>query len=246
MSASGASAHGAHEDGAREDGTHEDGVHTIAFLGGTGPLGRGLALRLAAAGHRCLLGSRSVERAEEAAAGLRAKGAGGPRGSVDGAANLDAAEQADVVVVSVPYDALRPTLTEVAPAAAGTIVISCVNALSFDAQGPTAARVPAGSAAQECAALVPDARVVGAFHHVSAPLLLQPGRSLDSDVLITGDDDDANTVVAALVDQIGGARPVIVGPLRLAQPVEDMTAALISINKRYKAHAGVAITDLPA
>lgn len=221
------------------------GARTIAFLGGTGPLGRGLALRLAAAGHRCLLGSRSTGRAEEAAAGLRRQGIDAAHGTVDGAGNDEAAEQADVVVVSLPYDALRPTLTEVSSALAGKIVVSCVNALAFDADGPKPVRVAAGSAAQECAEIAPDARVVAAFHHVSASLLLQPGRSLDSDVLITGDDDGANEVVAALVDQIGGARPVIVGPLRLSQPIEDMTAALISINKRHKAHAGVAITDLP-
>ena len=228
---------------------------TIAFLGGTGPLGRGLALRLAMAGHACVLGSRDASRAEDAAAGVveiagsaleaRNPEPGGPEGSVAGAANIDAVAGADMVVVSVPYDAMAATLIDVRDEVDDSIVICCVNALDFDRDGPKPRRVEGGSAAQECQQLMPRARVVGAFHHLSAVSLLKPGEPLDSDVLVVGDDAAANDEVAALVNELGGARPVHAGPLRLSQPVEDLTAVLIAVNKRYRAHAGIRLTDLP-
>lgn len=227
-------------------GTLEHAARSIAFLGGTGPLGRGLALRLATAGHECLLGSRSADRAQDSAEELRERGVAPARGSVLGTTNADAVARAEIIVVSVPYDAMADTLRAVADAVGHRIVVCCVNALTFDADGPRPLRIEAGSAAEECADLLPTARVVAAFHHVSATTLLKPRRSLDSDVLIAGDDEHATGVVAALVDQVGGARPVLVGPLRLAQPIEDLTAVLISVNKRYRAHAGLMVTDLPA
>lgn len=233
-----------------------DERRTIAFLGGTGPLGRGLALRLAVAGHTCILGSRDASRAEEAAAGVveiagsgleaRNPEPGGPEGSVAGAANIDAVAGADMVVVSVPYDAMAATLTDVRDEVGDSIVICCVNALDFDRAGPRPRRVEGGSAAQECQELLPRARVVGAFHHLSAVSLLKPGEPLDCDVLVLGDDAAANDAVAALVDELGGARPIHAGPLRLSQPVEDLTAVLIAVNKRYRAHAGIRLTDVGA
>lgn len=213
---------------------------SIAFLGGTGPLGRGLVVRLAAAGHRCIIGSRDAGRAADAAKEIQDI----VSGSIEGATNAEAVEDADIVVVSVPYDAMAPTLSAVADAIGDKVVISCVNALAFDASGPVPRRLDAGSAAEECQQLLPRARVVGAFHHLSAVTLLKQEQSLACDVLITGDDKDANALVADLVDDLGGSQAIHAGPLRLTQPVEDMTAVLIAINKRYKAHAGVKVTDL--
>ena len=212
----------------------------IAFLGGTGPLGRGLAIRLAAAGHRCVLGSREAQRAEEAAAEVTAVAEAEITGDDNGGAVADA----DVVVVAVPYDAMAPTLTDLADAIGSRIVVSCVNALDFDRLGPRPRRLDAGSAAEECQALLPAARVVGAFHHLSAVTLRKPGVPLDADVLVTGDDEEAVARVVALANALGGARGVHVGPLRLSAPVEDITAVLIAANKRYKAHASVRLTDL--
>ena len=209
----------------------------IAVLGGTGEQGRGLARRFALAGHKVVLGSRSAERAEEAATGLP--------GSVSGAANADAAAAGDVVIVAVPWDGHKELLTELAPVLAGKVVVDCVNPLGFDKQGAFALPVEEGSAAQQAEAVLPDSRVVGAFHHVSAVLLLDEAvESVDTDILVLGDDREATDLVQELVARIPGMRGIYAGRLRNAHQVEAMTANLISINRRYKAHAGLRVTDV--
>jgi NADPH-dependent F420 reductase len=214
----------------------------ISFLGGTGPQGRGLALRLALAGHTVAIGSRDVAKAEAAVGKLAAKT--DQALDVRAATNEEVADQAEVVVVTVPYAAQRATLTPLAAALAGKVVVSCVNAVAFDDAGPHPLPVPDGSAAQEVARLLPGARVVGAFQNVSAPLLLRVADPVAGDVLLVGDDEAARERVAALVADIADLRPVHVGPLRLAGPIEEMTAVLLAVNKRYGAHAGLALTGL--
>ena len=209
----------------------------IAVLGGTGEQGRGLARRFALAGSRVVLGSRSAERAVEAARGL-------PDG-VEGADNATAAAQADLVVVAVPWDGHRELLVELAPLLAGKVVVDCVNPLGFDKQGAFALAVEEGSAAQQAAAVLPDSRVVGAFHHVSAVLLLDEAvDTLDTDIMVLGDDRAATDLVQALVARIPGMRGVYAGRLRNAHQVEALTANLISVNRRYQAHAGLRVTDV--
>jgi NADPH-dependent F420 reductase len=209
----------------------------LAVLGGTGEQGRGLARRFALAGHVVIIGSRSAERAAEAAAGLS--------GPVSGAANADAAARADVVVVAVPWEGHKELLTELAPVLAGKVVIDCVNPLGFDKQGAYALAVEDGSAAEQAAAVLPESRVVGAFHHVSAVLLLdETVDKLDTDILVLGDDREATDLVQALVEQVPGMRGVYAGRLRNAHQVEALTANLNSINRRYKCHAGVRVTDV--
>jgi NADPH-dependent F420 reductase len=209
----------------------------LAVLGGTGEQGRGLARRFALAGHPVVLGSRSAERAEAAAVGM-------PRG-VTGAANLDAAAQADVVIVAVPWEGHRELLEGLAPTLAGKVVIDCVNPLGFDKQGAFALAVKEGSAAQQAAAVLPESRVVAAFHHVSAVLLLdETVDSVDTDILVLGDDREATDLVQELVARIPGMRGVYAGRLRNAHQVEALTANLISVNRRYKAHAGLRVTDV--
>ena len=154
---------------------------TIGVLGGTGPQGRGLAYRWAAAGVDVVLGSRDPQRAEAAAAELGVRGTG----------NLEAAREADVVLVAVPYGGHAATVAEVADAVAGKILIDCVNPLGFDKQGAFPLPVPEGSAAQQAAALAPGARVVAAFHHVSSVLLLDPEHELDIDILVLADDRES-------------------------------------------------------
>jgi hypothetical protein len=216
---------------------------SLAFLGGTGDQGRGLARRYALAGHPVLIGSRSVERADAAASELRSSLPAGA--DVRGAINLDAARTADLVVVAVPWEGHGALIADVAEALAGKIVIDCVNPLGFDGSGCFALPVEDGSAAEQAARLLPDSRVVAAFHHVSAVLLLDPTvDSLDTDVLVLGDDRDATDTVQALVDEIPGMRGVYAGRLRNAYQVEALTANLISINRRYKAHAGLRVTDV--
>ena len=209
----------------------------IAVLGGTGPQGKGLALRWAVAGQQVVIGSRDAQRATAIAQEL---GHG-----IIGADNLSAAERADVVLVAVPYDGHAALLAEVASALAGKIVIDCVNPLGFDKQGAFPLPVAEGSAAQQAAAILPESRVVAAFHHISAVLLQDLDHELDIDILVLADDREAADQVIALADLIPGMRGVFAGRLRNACQVEALTANLISINRRYKVHAGVRITDLP-
>lgn len=216
----------------------------IGFLGGTGDQGRGLARRLAIAGHDCLLGSRDRGRAETAASELVTSLPPGA-GSIRGGTNADVAAQAELVVVAVPYDGHGTLLEPLSAPLAGKVVVDCVNPLGFDGQGAYPIDVPAGSAAAEAASLLADSRVVAAFHHVSAVLLLDPAVDrVDTDVLVLGDDREATDLVQSLVDEIGGMRGIYAGRLRNARQVEALTANLISVNRRYKAHAGLRVTDV--
>jgi NADPH-dependent F420 reductase len=214
---------------------------TVAVLGGTGPQGRGLVRRWAGAGIPVVVGSRAADRAAETARAL----AGATGGDVRGMSNQDAAAVADVVVVAVPYDGHADLLRSLAGVLAGKVVVDCVNPLGFDQQGAFAIPVEDGSAAQEAAAILVESTVVAAFHHVSATLLDDPDiASVDTDVLVLGDDRDATDLVAALADLVPGIRGVYGGRLRNAHQVEALTANLISVNRRYRAHAGVRVTDI--
>jgi NADPH-dependent F420 reductase len=213
---------------------------SIGILGGTGDQGNGLARRFALAGHEVIIGSRRAERAEQAAADLAA----GP-GRVRGAQNAAAARESDVVIVAVPWEGHRATLESVRDELAGKIVIDCVNPIGFDKRGAYPLPVDEGSAAEQAAAVLPASRVVAAFHHVSAVLLLDPAvREVELDVLVLGDDREATDLVCALANRIPGMRGVYAGRLRNAGQVEALTANLISINRRYKAHAGFRVTDV--
>ncbi|MGZ4490902.1 MAG: NADPH-dependent F420 reductase [Nocardioidaceae bacterium] len=218
-------------------------TYQIAVIGGTGPQGKGLAYRFAKHGHRVVLGSRAAARAEQAAAKIRERLADA---EVTGAANADAAAGAEVVVLAVPYDGHDELVASLAGVLADRTVISCVNPLGFDRRGPYGLDVPGGSAAETAAALVPDARVVGAFHHVSAPTLWGDAEFLDhEDVLVCGDDAEAKAVAVELARCVTGRDGIDGGALRLARQLEPLTAVLISINKRYKTRAGVAISGIP-
>lgn len=212
---------------------------TISVLGGTGPQGRGLARRFAAAGLDVVIGSRDASRAADAAAALA------DVGRVRGASNADAAEAGDIVLVVVPWDGHAELLESLRDALAGKVVVDCVNPLGFDKQGPYALSVEEGSATQQAAVILTGSRVVGAFHNVSAVLLEDPSvERIDTDVLVLGDDRGATDLVQALADVVPGMRGMYGGRLRNAHQVEALTANLIAINRRYKAHAGVRVTDV--
>jgi 8-hydroxy-5-deazaflavin:NADPH oxidoreductase len=213
----------------------------IGILGGTGPQGRGLARRLAAAGHEVLIGSRSAERADKIASEYaHLEGAG----RTTGGSNVDAAS-AELVIVTVPYDGHAALLSSLIKELAGKIVVDCVNPLGFDKRGPFPLRISAGSAAEEAQQLLPDSTVIAAFHHVSAVLLDDPTVDrFHDDVLVLGEDREAVTVVCELASAIPGARGIYAGRLRNAGQVEALAANLIAINRRYKTHAGVTITGL--
>jgi NADPH-dependent F420 reductase len=215
---------------------------TVGVLGGTGDQGRGLARRLAAAGNPVIIGSRVAARAAAAAAAIAAEPG---IADIRGMANEDAALAADVVIVAVPWEGHRDLLTTVAGPLAGKVVIDCVNPLGFDSRGAYPLPVAEGSAAEQAAAVLPESSVVGAFHHVSAVLLLDPGvDAIDLDVLVLGDDRSATDLVQALAARIAGVRGVYAGRLRNCHQVEALTANLVSVNRRYRAHAGLRITDI--
>ncbi|MEW1865176.1 MULTISPECIES: NADPH-dependent F420 reductase [unclassified Streptomyces] len=216
---------------------------TVGVLGGTGDQGRGLAYRLARAGQSVVIGSRDAARAEAAAAELAAgeKGAAG----VQGAENAECARRSDIVIVAVPWEGHAKTLEALREPLAGKLVIDCVNPLGFDKQGAYALTPEEGSAAQQAAALLPDSRVTAAFHHLSAVLLQDPAvESIDTDVMVLGESRADTDLVQALAGRIPGMRGVFAGRLRNAHQVESLVANLISVNRRYKAHAGLRVTDV--
>ena len=222
---------------------------TVGVLGGTGPQGRGLAVRLAAAGQRVLLGSRDADRASAVAVDVAERAgsiaAEGVEVSVQGGANIDVAGASDLVIVAVPFDGHAATLAGLAGPLAGKIVVDCVVPMAFDKQGAYVLDVPEGSVTQQAAALLPDSSVVGAFHHLSAVLLEDLGRpALDGDVMVVGDDRAATDTVQALAGRLPGMRGIYAGRLRNARQVEALTINLVSINRRYKVHAGVRVTDV--
>lgn len=213
----------------------------VAVLGGTGPQGRGLARRFAAGGIDVVLGSRSADRAAATAASLAEQ----TGGAISGTDNLTAAAAAQIVVVAVPWDGHAALLSQIRPQLGGKVVVDCVNPIGFDKQGPYALTVPEGSAAQQAQEILDDSVVVGAFHHLSAVLLEDPSvEDMATDVLVVGDDRDAVDTVIALAAVLPGVRGIYAGRLRNAGQVEAMTANLIAINKRYRAHAGVRVTDV--
>jgi 8-hydroxy-5-deazaflavin:NADPH oxidoreductase len=210
---------------------------TVGVIGGTGPQGKGLALHWSAAGIRVAIGSRDADRAAAVAAELG--------GEVTGAANPDVAAASDLVVVTVPWAGHADTIASLVPFVGGKIVVDCVNPLGFDKRGPYAVPVEEGSAAEQAQALLPDATVVAAFHHVSAVLLADPDvTSFELDVLVLGEVREAVQTVIGLVDVIPGMRGIYAGRLRNAGQVEALTANLIAINRRYKAHSGIRVTDV--
>ncbi|MEU2741366.1 NADPH-dependent F420 reductase [Streptomyces sp. NPDC007095] len=209
----------------------------VGVLGGTGPQGKGLAYRLARAGQKVIIGSRAAERAQTAAEEL---GHG-----VEGADNAECARRSDIVIVAVPWEGHGKTLESLREELAGKLVVDCVNPLGFDKKGAYALKPEEGSAAEQAAALLPDSRVAAAFHHLSAVLLQDPEvDEIDTDVMVLGEERADVEIVQALAGRIPGMRGVFAGRLRNAHQVEALVANLISVNRRYKAHAGLRVTDV--
>ena len=215
----------------------------VGIVGGTGALGGGLARRWLLAGVDVRLGSRDAARGEAAAAKLRADLSDAP-GQVTGVDNVGACA-APIVVLAVPYGGLDAVLAPLVDAVAGRIVVSAVNPLAFDGDGPYNAVVPEGSVAEACAARLPGARMTAAFHSVSSRELGHTERPMDDDVLVVGDDTEAVDAVVDLANLVDGVRAYPAGALRLATPLEGLTAVIIAVNKRHKTHAGLRLSRLP-
>jgi 8-hydroxy-5-deazaflavin:NADPH oxidoreductase len=227
---------------ARHEEIPLENTYRIAVIGGTGPQGKGLGYRFAKHGHTVVLGSRAAEKAHAAAEEVNAR-LSSP--TVSGAANADACAEADVVLLAVPYDG-HDELVATLPLA-GKTVISCVNPLTFDKQGPRGRVIDGGegSAAESAQRIEPEATVVGAFHHVSAKNLWSEEEYLDhEDVLVCGDSVEGKSVAMSLARSVTGRDGIDAGRLRLARHLEPLTAVLISINKAYKTNSGIRISGL--
>ena len=217
----------------------------IPIIGGTGALGYGLAVRWAQAGERIVIGSRKPERAKEAAERIRSAAGGA---DVEGLENGEAATRGPIVFLTVPLRAQSETLTNLKEAlSAGQILVDCTvpTAASISGKASRTVGVWQGSAAQQAEEMVPEGvTVISALHTVSAPALAE-GEPVDEDILICGDKKADKARVARLIELIPGLRAVNAGPLEMARIVEQLTPMLISVNVRYKTHAGIKLTGLP-
>ena len=221
-------------------------IEPIPIVGGTGALGAGLAVRWAQAGAPIAIGSRSTERAEEAAAKVRTAV---PGAEVEGLLNGEAAARGEIVFLTVPFRAQSENLANLREALRpGQILVDCTVPLAAAVSGKATRSLGVwqGSAAQQAQEMVPEGvTVVSALHTVGAPTLADPGAELNEDVLVCGERKADKARVARLIELIPGLRAVNAGPLEMARVVEQLTPLLISVNSRYKAHAGIRLTGLP-
>jgi NADPH-dependent F420 reductase len=221
-------------------------MEPIPIVGGTGALGYGLALRLALAGAPVVIGSRSTERAGEAAGRLREAA---PDAEIEGLVNAEAARRGPIVLLTVPFRAQSENLQNLRDALEpGQLLVDCTvpTAAAVSGKATRSLGVWQGSAAQQAQEMVPDGvTVVAALHTVSASSLADPAEPLDEDVLLCGERKADKARVAEIVELVPGLRAVNAGALEMARIVEQLTPLLISINSRYKAHAGIRITGLP-
>lgn len=213
----------------------------IAFVGGTGPEGLGLAMRFAKAGHAVFIGSRTEDRAAEAVAKVQAAL---PEAEIYGGFNTEGAEKADFVFLTVPADAHQATLEELSEVIGDKIIVDVVVPMVFDREGPRAIEVEEGSAAQQARALAPKAKVISAFHHLDGSQLQNIGKPMQGDVIVCGDHKGAKKKVMDLAEQIEYVRALDGGPLVNSRYAEQFTVLLIHLNKIYKAHAGVRIVGV--
>lgn len=217
----------------------------VCIVGGTGALGFGLALRLGRAGVPIVIGSRDEGRAREAAA--RA-GQAVPQGSFTGAENAAAVQQAEIVILSVPFRNQSENLTNLRGALTdGQLLVDTTVPLAAAVSGKATRTLGVwqGSAAQQAREMAPSGvRVVSALHTVSAALLTDLDHALDEDVLICGDSREDKAQLSEQIGRIDGLRPVDCGPLEMARILEQFTPLIISINVRHKVRAGIKITGL--
>jgi hypothetical protein len=216
-------------------------VH-LGIIGGTGPAGRGLATRAAAAGHPVTLGSRDATRAAEVVAGVAARW---PERQLDitGAANAEAAT-ADLVVVATPWDAAVATVRPLADALAGRVVVSMVNALVKQGREMLPLIPARGSMAAAVQAAAPGALVAAAFHHLPASEMEDLGSTLEADVLVCSDHPAATDATLALVAGLDGLRGIDAGSLDQAAAIEAFTAVCITVNIRHRVHSAVRLAGI--
>jgi NADPH-dependent F420 reductase len=204
----------------------------VAVVGGTGSFGRPLARRLAASGYDVVIGSRDAGRAAEAAAEL----------GVEGVENADACRGADLVVLATKAEAAVETARELRDAIGRSPILSVAAELSFAPQGvlPTSEATSVAARVQD----VVEGQVIAGLHSLAARNLGGDGPP-EEDVLVCGDDAEAKALVLELAERITGGRAVDCGPLASARALEGLTAVIVNVNKRYKAHAGIRFSGVP-
>jgi NADPH-dependent F420 reductase len=212
---------------------------TVGVLGGTGPAGRGVALRLACAGYDVILGSRDETRAGVTASTLLPRGDGVIRGGTN-----EMAADCEVVVVATPWDSAVATVKALREALRGKVVISMVNALVREGKELVPLYPPRGSMAAQLAFTLPESSVVGAFHHLPASEMEDLDSGLDADVVVFSDSAAGRTLVVEMVNEMPGLRAIEAGSMSLASAIEAFTAVCISINIRHKAHSYVKLAGL--
>ncbi len=213
----------------------------LGILGGTGPEGMGLALRLGLAGEPVFIGSRDAARAAAAAESLRAQGV---TADVQGGLNEEAAEQADTVVIAVPFEAQRAVLESVRDSLRGKTVMDTAVALTRSGGRFDLIHVEEGSAALQAQALLPNSSVVAAFQTISAQDLLDTSHSVEGDVVVCADDDAAKSLVMSFVERIPALRAVDGGGLASSRYVEGITPLLLNVNRKYRARTAIRILGL--
>jgi 8-hydroxy-5-deazaflavin:NADPH oxidoreductase len=214
----------------------------IGVLGGTGPAGQGLALRLASVGVTVTVGSRSRERAEEICAKLRGQWPDRELRIVPG--DNAAAARADLVVVATPWEAAAPTVAAVGEHLAGKVVLSMANALTRVGNEFVPLIPPRGSVAAWVQAAVPTALVAAGLHHVPARELADLDHDLSCDVLVCSDHPSATVAVSQLIDRLPGLRALDAGVLASASAIEALTPVLLQINSRYHTRASIRLTNI--
>lgn len=217
-------------------------IKKIAFIGGTGPEGIGLALRMASVGHRVLIGSRTQERGKEVSERILAEV---PDANVYGGTNQEVVNDADVVFLTFPYSGQEATLKTLVDDLDNVIVCNVVAPLDFvKGIGAVAQDVPGNSAAEEAAVQLPDSRVVAAFQNMSAEKLMKLGEPVESDVLVCSDDHEAKGVVIELANQIDGVRGLDGGALSNSRYVEMLTSLLINLNRLHKTQTSIQVVGI--
>jgi hypothetical protein len=214
----------------------------VGILGGTGPAGRGVGVRLAEAGIRVTLGSRDAERAASVAGDVVARW---PDSDLKvGGADNEGAAGADLVIVATPWDSAIPTARALRDPLAGKVVVSMANALVKEGREMLALIPPRGSVAAALQSAIPESLVAAAFHHLPASEMENLESGLEADVLVCSDFPEATAATVALIEQMPGLRPLDAGSLSQAAAIEAFTAVCITLNIKHKAHSTLRIAGL--
>ena len=211
----------------------------LAFLGGTGPEGRGLATRFADLEHTIVIGSRNVEKSRNVASKISTT----TNSHVLGTTNLDAANQGDIVFITVPYTAQKKLLNAIEVSLRDKIIVSTVSPIRMRRDAELI-KVREGSAAEQAQSLLPHSQIVAAFHHVSATHLLKRMHFISGDVIVSSNYPSAKDTIIQLVKNIPNLRAIDGGMLQNARYLESLTPLLININKSYKINSSIRLDGL--